>query len=61
MFYLQILPALREECANSSKCIAATKHFQHCEEKVNAGQGFHGENCIEELYVFRYPVNLYCV
>ena len=51
MLCLQILPARREECANSSKCAAATKHFQHCEEKVNAGQGFHGENCIEELYV----------
>ena len=43
------MPAIREECANSSKCAAATKHFQQCEERVNAGQGFHGENCIEEL------------
>lgn len=46
------MPAIKEECAESSKCAAATKHFQHCQEKVSAGEGFHGENCIEELYVF---------
>ncbi|KIP12192.1 hypothetical protein PHLGIDRAFT_124350 [Phlebiopsis gigantea 11061_1 CR5-6] len=44
-----VLPALKEECAQSSACAAATKHFQHCQEKVEAGQGFHGENCIEEF------------
>ena len=43
------MPASREECANSCKCAAATKHFQKCEERVNSGQGYHGENCIEEL------------
>ncbi|CCM02060.1 uncharacterized protein FIBRA_04136 [Fibroporia radiculosa] len=46
-----IMPALREECEQSAKCVAATKHFQHCEEKVNAGKGYKGEDCIEELYV----------
>jgi len=45
-----VLPAIREECAQSAKCIAATKHFEHCQEKVNAGKGFHGEDCIEEFY-----------
>ncbi|KAH9927374.1 ubiquinol-cytochrome C reductase hinge domain-containing protein [Amylocystis lapponica] len=44
-----ILPALREECEQSAKCASATKHFQHCEEKVNAGQGYKGEDCIEEF------------
>ncbi|KAF7800187.1 hypothetical protein EIP86_011434 [Pleurotus ostreatoroseus] len=39
-----------EEC-KASKCAAAAKHFAHCEEKVNAGEGYHGETCIEELYV----------
>lgn len=46
---LQPLPELQEECKQSAKCAAATKHFEHCNEKVNAGEGFHGENCIEEL------------
>jgi hypothetical protein len=50
---LQVLPALQEECKQSASCAAATKHFAHCQEKVNAGEGFHGENCIEELYVLR--------
>lgn len=46
---LQIMPALKEECQNSAKCAQLTKHFQHCEEKVNAGKGFKGEDCVEEL------------
>lgn len=50
---VQILPALREECEQSAKCLAATKHFQHCEEKVNAGKGYAHEDCTEELYVAR--------
>jgi len=45
-----VLPALQEECKESAACAAATKHFAHCQEKVNAGEGFHGENCIEEFY-----------
>ncbi|EPS99978.1 cytochrome bc1 subunit, partial [Fomitopsis schrenkii] len=44
-----ILPALREECEESAKCKAATEHFRHCEEKVNAGNGFKGEDCVEEF------------
>ncbi|KZT03235.1 Non-heme 11 kDa protein of cytochrome bc1 complex [Laetiporus sulphureus 93-53] len=46
-----IMPALREECENSARCVAATKHFQQCEERVNSGKGFEHEDCIEELYV----------
>ncbi|KAH9886659.1 hypothetical protein C8Q73DRAFT_273564 [Cubamyces lactineus] len=38
-----------EECAESAKCAPLTKHFLHCEEKVNAGEGFKGEDCIEEF------------
>jgi len=45
-----ILPGLREECEQSAKCAPATKHFQHCEEKVNAGQGYKHEDCVEEFY-----------
>ncbi|KAI1791388.1 hypothetical protein LXA43DRAFT_1181778 [Ganoderma leucocontextum] len=49
-----ILPALQEECAESAKCAPHAKHFAHCEEKVNAGQGFKGEDCVEEFF----PTNL---
>ena len=45
-------PAIREECKESSKCAALAKHFEHCQEKVHAGQGFKHEDCVEELYVF---------
>ncbi|KAI0673244.1 hypothetical protein C8Q78DRAFT_711153 [Trametes maxima] len=44
-----ILPALQEECEQSAKCAPFAKHFQHCEEKVNAGEGFKGEDCVEEF------------
>lgn len=46
---LQILPALQDECAESAKCAPHAKHFAHCEEKVNAGEGYKGEDCVEEL------------
>ena len=49
MCVVQILPALREECEESAKCKAATEHFRHCEERVNAGKGYKGEDCVEEL------------
>ena len=51
----QALPALREECQQSAKCAPLTKHFQHCQEKVEGGEGFKGEDCVEELCV-RLPV-----
>jgi len=45
-----IMPAIREECANSGKCVQFTKHFDHCQEKVEAGEGFKGEDCVEEMF-----------
>ena len=47
----QILPEIIEECKESAKCAAATKHFAHCQEKVEAGHGYKGEDCVEEMYV----------
>ncbi|KAL1743404.1 hypothetical protein HDZ31DRAFT_65076 [Schizophyllum fasciatum] len=41
-------PAIREEC-KEQKCAALAKHFEHCQEKVQGGEGFHGEDCVEEL------------
>jgi len=43
-------PTIREECKASAKCSALTKHFEHCQEKVHSGQGFKGEDCVEELF-----------
>lgn len=48
---LQLQPALREECKESAKCAALTKHFEHCQEKVQSGKGFKHEDCVEELCV----------
>ncbi|KAF8830225.1 hypothetical protein HHX47_DHR2000434 [Lentinula edodes] len=44
-------PAIRDECQNSAKCAPLLKHFEHCQEKVQAGEGFKGEDCVEEMYV----------
>ncbi|KAJ4490306.1 Non-heme 11 kDa protein of cytochrome bc1 complex [Lentinula aciculospora] len=43
-------PAIREECQNSAKCAPLAKHFEHCQEKVQAGEGFKGEDCVEEMF-----------
>ncbi|KAG0706278.1 Non-heme 11 kDa protein of cytochrome bc1 complex [Suillus ampliporus] len=42
-------PIILEECKNSAACASLTRHFEHCQEKVQAGQGFKGEDCVEEL------------
>jgi len=43
-------PKLREECQTTAKCAPLKSHFEHCQEKVHAGQGFKGEDCVEELF-----------
>lgn len=45
----QVHPAIREECKESKDCASATKHYQHCQEKVEAGEGAKHENCVEEM------------
>ncbi|KAI6037868.1 Non-heme 11 kDa protein of cytochrome bc1 complex [Pisolithus marmoratus] len=42
-------PIIREECKNVAKCAPLTRHFEHCQEKVSSGQGYKGEDCVEEL------------
>ncbi|KAF8873174.1 hypothetical protein CPB84DRAFT_1639731, partial [Gymnopilus junonius] len=42
-------PIIREECKQAPKCAGLTKHFEECQEKVLAGHGFKGEDCVEEL------------
>ncbi|KAJ3909567.1 Non-heme 11 kDa protein of cytochrome bc1 complex [Lentinula edodes] len=54
-------PALRDECQNSAKCAPLLKHFEHCQEKVQAGEGFKGEDCVEEMYVCVCLLCLCCV
>ncbi|KAG8690406.1 hypothetical protein FRC11_011762 [Ceratobasidium sp. 423] len=44
-----VLPELREECKQTAACSGLDKHFAHCTEKVTAGEGFKGEDCVEEL------------
>ncbi|TFK21450.1 hypothetical protein FA15DRAFT_658311 [Coprinopsis marcescibilis] len=41
-------PAIREDC-KETRCASLAKHFDHCQEKVQAGEGFKGEDCVEEL------------
>ncbi|KAJ8592367.1 hypothetical protein M405DRAFT_859809 [Rhizopogon salebrosus TDB-379] len=44
-----IHPVILEECKNSAACASLTRHFEHCQEKVQSGHGFKGEDCVEEL------------
>jgi len=44
------MPALREECQNTTKCAPFAKHFAHCQEKVEGGEGYKGEDCVEEMF-----------
>ena len=37
------------ECENSKECSPAKHHFLECQERVEAGNGFKDENCVEEL------------
>ncbi|CAL1698548.1 unnamed protein product [Somion occarium] len=47
-----IMPVLQEECQETAKCAPLASHFAHCEEKVNEGKGYHGEDCVEEFCTF---------
>lgn len=49
MWTIQLHPQIREECQNGPQCAPFTKHYLHCQEKVNNGEGFKGEDCVEEL------------
>ena len=46
----QLHPVVRDDC-KEKKCAKLAKHFEHCQEKVQGGEGFKGEDCVEELYV----------
>ncbi|KAJ7776968.1 Non-heme 11 kDa protein of cytochrome bc1 complex [Mycena maculata] len=42
-------PAIRAECEARAECAPLKHHFEKCQEKVHAGQGFKGEECVEEI------------
>ncbi|WVW79216.1 hypothetical protein I302_101182 [Kwoniella bestiolae CBS 10118] len=42
-------PAIREEC-EQKQCAEHVHHFKHCQEKVEAGNGYPGEDCVEEFF-----------
>ncbi|WWC91334.1 uncharacterized protein L201_006277 [Kwoniella dendrophila CBS 6074] len=44
-----VAPAIREEC-EKGQCAEHVHHFAHCQEKVEAGNGFPGEDCVEEFF-----------
>ncbi|KAI0040099.1 hypothetical protein FA95DRAFT_1612055 [Auriscalpium vulgare] len=44
-----IHPVLREEAQESAKCKPLTHHFLQCQERVQSGQGFKHEDCVEEI------------
>ncbi|KAF5347342.1 hypothetical protein D9756_009957 [Leucocoprinus leucothites] len=45
-------PTIRDEC-KEKKCAQLAQHFEHCNEKVQSGQGFKGEDCVEELCMYQ--------
>jgi ubiquinol-cytochrome c reductase subunit 6 len=38
--------------------VQPAKHFQHCADKVEAGKGWHGEDCVEELFHLMHCVDV---
>ncbi|KAJ7307648.1 hypothetical protein DFH08DRAFT_975471 [Mycena albidolilacea] len=45
-------PKIREECEASPACAPMKHHFEKCQEKVNAGEGYKGEDCVDEMCVY---------
>lgn len=54
---IQPAPAIRADC-EASECAEPAKHFKHCSEKVEAGKGWHGEDCVEELFHMMHCVDV---
>ncbi|ORX39041.1 ubiquinol-cytochrome C reductase hinge domain-containing protein [Kockovaella imperatae] len=44
-----IAPAIREGC-EANECAKYAHHFQACQEKVEAGKGWQGEDCVDEMF-----------
>jgi hypothetical protein len=50
-------PAIRADC-EQNECSEPAKHFKHCSEKIEAGKGWHGEDCVEELFHMMHCVDV---
>jgi hypothetical protein len=53
----QVSPGIREAC-QAAECREPASHFKHCSEKVEAGQGWQGEDCVEELFHLMHCVDV---
>lgn len=42
-------PSSSTECENSKECSGVKHHFEECQKRVSEGNGFKGEDCMEEL------------
>ncbi|KAJ7444973.1 Non-heme 11 kDa protein of cytochrome bc1 complex [Mycena galericulata] len=42
-------PGIRAACEARAECAPLKHHFEKCQEKVQSGQGFKGEDCVEEI------------
>ncbi|KAJ7307638.1 Non-heme 11 kDa protein of cytochrome bc1 complex [Mycena albidolilacea] len=42
-------PKIRADCEASPACAPMKHHFEKCQEKVNAGEGYKGEDCVDEI------------
>ncbi|KAJ7307623.1 hypothetical protein DFH08DRAFT_1088608, partial [Mycena albidolilacea] len=42
-------PKIRADCEASPACAPLKDHFEKCQEKVNAGEGYKGEDCVDEM------------
>jgi ubiquinol-cytochrome c reductase subunit 6 len=49
---MQEHPKIRTDCEASPACAPLKHHFEKCQEKVNAGEGYKGEDCVDDMYVF---------
>ncbi|KAJ7123934.1 Non-heme 11 kDa protein of cytochrome bc1 complex [Mycena crocata] len=43
-------PGIRAECEATPNCAPLKHHFDKCQEKVQNGEGFKGEDCVEEMF-----------
>jgi ubiquinol-cytochrome c reductase subunit 6 len=51
----QEYPKIRTDCEASPACAPLEHHFEKCQEKVNAGEGYKGEDCVDEMCVSLLP------
>ncbi|KAJ6540415.1 hypothetical protein B0H19DRAFT_1175621 [Mycena capillaripes] len=42
-------PQIRAACESSPSCAPLKHHFEKCQEKVQAGEGRKGEDCVDEM------------